>query len=169
MNTFDLIPANDVCYITGGTTFEYGQESADSFDAKGQMDLLQVGDEMTFALDQDAPATQTVTVTVAATDISLGRGRIEFTPAWSGTAPGAGNGPFRVTSTRFTDGNIGGSQLPPNDGDILQWVDADQKFKPAKLPDAGISDAPSDGTPYVRQDGAWLSVTAVSGGTFGSG
>ena len=30
----------------------------------------------------------------------------------------------------------------------------------------GITDAPSDGTPYTRQDGAWVPLSPLDGGVF---
>ena len=59
-------------------------------------------------------------------------------------------------------------EAPVAEGDILQWNDADQKFKLAQLPagggGGGIEEAPEDGTPYVRQDADWVSASTGGGG-----
>jgi hypothetical protein len=60
----------------------------------------------------------------------------------------------------------GAPLLPLTQGDILQWNDADQKFKPAQPSEVGlgIEEAPEDGTPYVRQDADWVSAPSGGGG-----
>jgi len=63
------------------------------------------------------------------------------------------------------------------DGDVLTWVAANNRWE-AKVPSGGIEEAPQDGNYYVRQNGAWVNLTAalaaindriVDGGDFETG
>ncbi len=70
--------------------------------------------------------------------------------------------------------DVNTSQTPPTDGQVLVWVDADNEWKPADGPTAGVEEAPLDGQYYVRRNGTWVPLSAaldppVDGGDFSSG
>ncbi len=58
------------------------------------------------------------------------------------------------------DSDSGNLFIAYQDMDSLQWV----QINTAAPPTTGITDAPSDGTPYSRQDAGWVAAAAGGGG-----
>ena len=47
----------------------------------------------------------------------------------------------------------------PQDGEVLTWVDSNNRWEPQAIPPAGIPEAPTDGNYYVRSSGLWVKLT----------
>lgn len=65
-----------------------------------------------------------------------------------------------VANTLWWDSDSGDLFVNYNDLDSLQWVQINTKAAAT----TGITDAPSDGTPYSRQDAGWVAAAAGAGG-----
>jgi hypothetical protein len=46
----------------------------------------------------------------------------------------------------------------PQDGEVLTWVDSNNRWEPQVIPASGIPEAPLDGNYYVRQNGTWVNL-----------
>ena len=149
--TPSLVDIGDVAYATDSQTLsagvrvagagqpvtgQYRTDSTDTFLSYGEnnantlysnMALLQVGDSVRLRYGNGGDITRTVAQAQAMNDFNSNY--IRFT-ANIGYAAADGES-LAITSSRFT---IGGAAVPPTDGQVLTWVNANSQWEPVDVP-----------------------------------